>query len=117
MPFAEDTWQKISINTQPGAPADPSRTITLVSRCARCLVRPSVPLEPSSGLMVSQLPNVDPKTGVRDAAVPYKVIMKFRTGVDPENLNKPCFGSNGVPGGSGVLRVGDRISVHEWVPS
>ena len=63
-----------------------------------------------------QLPNVDPQTGVRDAAVPYKVIMKFRTGVAPEDANKPCFGANGVPGGNGVIRVGDRVSVHEWVP-
>jgi uncharacterized protein len=58
---------------------------------------------------------VDVKTGVRDAAVPYKVIMKTRTGVDKQNENKPCFGCNGVPGGNGVICVGDLITVHEWL--
>lgn len=62
----------------------------------------------------SQLPNVDTKTGVRDAAVPYKIIMKFRTNVDPQNMNKPCIGCNGVPGGSGVIRVGDLVTVEKW---
>ena len=65
---------------------------------------------------VSQLPTVDPKTGIRDAAVPYKVLMKFRTGIDPANMNKPCFGVNGVPEGCGVVRVGDLIKVLELVP-
>lgn len=98
IPFAEDAWQKIYIVSPGSTTKDDSRSFTLVSRCPRCL-----------------LPNVDPKTGERDAAVPYKVISKFRTGVDPENIKTPCFGSNAVPGGSGVLRVGDRISVVEWV--
>ncbi|KIP10154.1 hypothetical protein PHLGIDRAFT_66205 [Phlebiopsis gigantea 11061_1 CR5-6] len=98
VPFAEDTWQRITIHAGANRDVDESRTITLVSRCARCL-----------------LPNVDPSTGIRDAAVPYKVIMKFRTGVDPSNANKPCFGSNGVPGGNGVVRVGDHIAIRGWV--
>lgn len=58
-----------------------------------------------------KLPNVDPTTGVRDKAVPFKVLMKFRTGLDPKHLNKPCFGCNGVPSGSGVVRVGDPVKV------
>lgn len=58
-----------------------------------------------------KVPNVDPHTGVRDKAVPYKVLMKFRTGQDPEQLNKPCFGVNGVPHASGTVRVGDSVTV------
>ena len=46
--------------------------------------------------------------------MPYKVLMKFRTGIDPENMNKPCFGCNGVPEGRGVVRVGDSVKVLEW---
>ncbi len=46
--------------------------------------------------------------------MPYKVLMKFRTGVDPANLTKPCFGCNGVPAGNGVIRVGDIVAVKEW---
>ncbi|GJE89452.1 hypothetical protein PsYK624_055530 [Phanerochaete sordida] len=98
VPFAEDVWQKIYINSPGSTTKDESKSFTLVSQCPRCL-----------------LPNVDPKTGVRDAAVPFKVISKFRTGVNPEAVKTPCFGSNSVPGGNGVVRVGDRISVEEWL--
>ena len=48
---------------------------------------------------------------MRDKAVPFKVLMKFRTGKDPANMNKACFGCNGVPSGKGVVRVGDSVSV------
>ena len=47
--------------------------------------------------------------------MPYKVLMKFRTGVAPENMNKPCFGCNGVPEGYGMIHVGDRMQVLEYV--
>lgn len=87
IPWAEDTWETIQLGTN-------TSHISLVSKCTRCL-----------------LPNVDPDTGVRDAAVPYKVLMKFRTGKDPARLSKPCFGCNGVPSGSGVVRVGDPVTV------
>ncbi|THH02362.1 hypothetical protein EW026_g528 [Hermanssonia centrifuga] len=96
IPFAEDMWQTVAIGPTDGQPKE-SKTFTLVSKCARCL-----------------LPNVDTRSGVRDAAVPYKVLMKFRTGVDPANLTKPCFGCNGVPAGNGVIRVGDIVAVKEW---
>jgi len=86
--FAEDSWEEISIGSK-DAPA-----ITLVSKCARCL-----------------LPNIDPETGVKDAAVPYKVIMKFRTGIEPVLKLKPCLGCNGVPWGSGTVNVGDDVYV------
>jgi uncharacterized protein YcbX len=35
IPFAEDAWQKITIGT---SELDESKSITLVSKCARCLV-------------------------------------------------------------------------------
>lgn len=58
-----------------------------------------------------KLPNVDPETGLRDKAVPYKVLMKFRTGLNPQRPGKSCFGCNGVPDGRGVIRVGDSVTV------
>ena len=61
-----------------------------------------------------QLPNVDTVTGTRDAAVPYKVLLKFRRNKDPARMSKPCFGCNAVVGGEGVVRVGDRVEVKEW---
>lgn len=57
------------------------------------------------------MPNVSPETGTRDAAVPYKVLMKFRTGLDPIQKFKPCVGCNGVPAGNGVVRVGDYVFI------
>ncbi|EKM77780.1 hypothetical protein AGABI1DRAFT_115040 [Agaricus bisporus var. burnettii JB137-S8] len=86
--FGEDDWEEISIGSK-GAPS-----ITLVSKTARCL-----------------LPNVDPDTGIKDAAVPYKVMMKFRKGIDPADKMKPCFGCNGVPKGEGEMKVGDTVYV------
>ncbi|KAJ2934322.1 hypothetical protein H1R20_g2796, partial [Candolleomyces eurysporus] len=91
-PFAEDAWQEISIGTED------SPLISLVSRCTRCL-----------------LPNVSPETGERDAAVPYKVIMKFRTGLDPKSKLKPCVGCNAVPAGHGCVQVGDWVYVKKLV--
>lgn len=61
-----------------------------------------------------QLPNVDTVTGIRDAAVPYKLLMTFRTGKDPRDFSKPCFGVNGIIDGHGVVRVGDVVTVKEW---
>lgn len=62
---------------------------------------------------VPQLPNVDPVTGVRDNAVPYKVIMKFRRGLDPERASLPCVGCNGILTGEGVVKVGDWVHVRK----
>jgi len=90
--FAEDMWEEIAIG--PPEKSD-LPNISLVSKCARCL-----------------LPNVSPHTG---KAVPYKVIMKFRTGFDPARKMKPCVGSNGVVFGEGVYRVGDRVTVKRSV--
>ncbi|KAI0829079.1 hypothetical protein BC628DRAFT_1362296 [Trametes gibbosa] len=100
VPFAEDMWRRIRVHPALSAPNDSPedcRTFALVSKCARCL-----------------LPNVDTTTGTRDAAVPYKVLLKFRANKDPERMSKPCFGCNAIVGGEGVVRVGDRIEVVEW---
>jgi len=97
-PFAEDMWEEIVI----GSPGEPNLNelpnIALVSKCTRCL-----------------LPNVSPDTGERDKAVPYKVIMKFRTGLDPIRKMKPCVGCNGVAFGHGVYRVGDQVTIKKSV--
>ena len=53
-------------------------------------------------------------TGVRDKAVPYKVLLKFRKGGDVLKPGKSCFGCNGVPKVTGVIRVGDYVHVREW---
>ncbi|KAJ8455924.1 hypothetical protein ONZ51_g12296 [Trametes cubensis] len=101
VPFAEDMWRRVRIHPSESesmdASADEARTFTLVSKCTRCL-----------------LPNVDITTGARDAAVPYKVLLKFRRNKDPARMSKPCFGCNAVVGGTGVVRVGDRVEVLEW---
>ncbi|KAG6380737.1 hypothetical protein JVT61DRAFT_5119 [Boletus reticuloceps] len=94
-PFVEDVVTELCISSDKEAGADGTTGIVrLVSKCARCL-----------------LPNVDPATGVRDAAVPYKVIMKFRRGLDPERMSLPCVGANGIFMGEGVVKVGDWVHV------
>ena len=116
VPFVEDMIREFVVSpngdfTNSGVP------INLVSKCTRCLVsRPKQnPLERMYYIpTISQLPNVDLATGVRDKAVPYKVLMKFRRGKDPVKPNKACFGCNGVPMGSGIIRVGDFVHVREW---
>ncbi|KAL1739357.1 hypothetical protein HDZ31DRAFT_49518, partial [Schizophyllum fasciatum] len=90
--FAEDSWEEIAV----GDASSPG--ITLVSKCTRCL-----------------LPNVSPETGERDKAVPYKVLLKFRTGLHPKLKMKPCVGCNGVPQGEGVVSVGDVVWVRRMV--
>jgi len=95
-PFVEDFIKELVISPNRDPPKD-CVPINLVAKCTRCL-----------------LPNVDPAAGVRDKSVPYKVLMKFRTGKDPERPSKPCFGSNGVPRGNGVVRIGDFVHVLEW---
>ena len=52
---------------------------------------------------------------MRDAAVPYKVLLKFRRREHEPGSVKPCFGCNAVVGGEGLVRVGDRVDVKEWV--
>ncbi|KAF9004923.1 hypothetical protein BDZ89DRAFT_604837 [Hymenopellis radicata] len=50
------------------------------------------------------LPNVSPETGIRDKAVPYKVLMKIRVGIDPKQKWKACVGCNGF-----LYRVGQYL--------
>ncbi|KAF8131616.1 hypothetical protein EV363DRAFT_1164985 [Boletus edulis] len=96
-PFVEDVVTELRISSDKEAGADGTTGIVrLVSKCVRCL-----------------LPNVDPATGVRDAAVPYKVIMKFRRGLDPERMGLPCVGSYGIFMEEGVVKVGDWVHVRK----
>ncbi|TBU42536.1 hypothetical protein BD309DRAFT_1019928 [Dichomitus squalens] len=97
VPFAEDMWRQLVIRQRDSSEDEESRTFSLVSKCTRCL-----------------LPNVDTVTGTRDAAVPYKVLLKFRRNRDPARMSKPCFGCNAVVGGEGVVSIGDRVEVKEW---
>ncbi|KAG6831279.1 hypothetical protein H0H93_013807 [Arthromyces matolae] len=93
-PFAEDAWEEVTIGSK-DAPA-----INLVSYCPRCL-----------------LPNVSPQTGERDKAVPYKVLSKFRAGMDPSQKLIPCVGCNGVFTGCGTVNVGDIVYVKKMLTS
>ncbi|KAL0951875.1 hypothetical protein HGRIS_008535 [Hohenbuehelia grisea] len=95
-PFAEDGWTEIAIGNSKEE-AERAPPISLVSKCQRCL-----------------LPNISPETGVRDKAVPYKVLMKHRIGIDPLAKMKPYVGVNGVPTGSGVVKVGDWVDVRKY---
>ncbi|KAF8602395.1 hypothetical protein BDV93DRAFT_474663 [Ceratobasidium sp. AG-I] len=88
-PFDEDYWGDVKI----GEEDTEGGVVSLVKRCGRCL-----------------LPNVDTRTGVRDNAVPFKVITKFRR-VEPEKGATACFGVNAVAQTSGVFRVGDRVKI------
>ncbi|CCM01440.1 uncharacterized protein FIBRA_03492 [Fibroporia radiculosa] len=94
VPFAEDFWRTVVLHSS-GPTA--SSELTLLSKCTRCL-----------------LPNVDAHTGVRDAAVPLKVLFKFRMGKARENTKGACFGCNGMLDRSGVVKVGDLVTVKEW---
>ena len=47
--------------------------------------------------------------------MPYKVLMGYRTRIDPERMNKACFGCNGVPLGDGFISVGDSVKVVECI--
>jgi uncharacterized protein YcbX len=97
VPFAEDAWEEIAF-TPSGDVGATSPTLKLVAKCTRCL-----------------LPNVDPQTGVRDAAVPFKVLTKFRKGLESTWASESCFGVMGVPVDvGGVIRVGDRINIRKW---
>jgi len=96
-PFAEDSFEEISIGANPEI-AGTAPGILLVSKCVRCL-----------------LPNVSPDTGVRDKAVPYKVLMKFRIGLDRKNKMSPCVGCHGVPLESGLIEVGNSVTVRKYI--
>ncbi|KAF5374882.1 hypothetical protein D9758_000495 [Tetrapyrgos nigripes] len=96
-PFEEDYWEEICIGRDVSSALNHAG-ILLVSKCARCL-----------------LPNVSPETGIRDKAVPFKVLMKFRTGIIPDDKWKPCVGCNGVPRSEGMISVGDVVVVRKMI--
>ncbi|KAJ8523091.1 hypothetical protein ONZ45_g452 [Pleurotus djamor] len=99
--YAEDEWEEIAIgHTKEEAQSEDTPVISLVAKCQRCL-----------------LPNVSPETGIRDQAVPFKVMMKHRIGVDKEDKLKPCMGVNAAPKASGIYRVGDWVDVRKFESS
>lgn len=51
---------------------------------------------------------------MKDLAVPFKVLMKFRTSMYHEAKNKAVFGTYGIFGGSGVMKVNDVVTVTQW---
>ncbi|KIJ66454.1 hypothetical protein HYDPIDRAFT_109491 [Hydnomerulius pinastri MD-312] len=95
-PFAEDVITELSIDSHREVLDGASSIIQLVSKCTRCL-----------------LPNVDPVTGIRDNAAPYKAMMKFRRGLDPARASAPCLGCNGILSGEGIVKVGDWVHVRK----
>jgi len=94
-PFIEDVLTEFTVDSNPQS-IDASPIIRLVSKCTRCM-----------------LPNVHPETGLRDKAVPLKVLMKHRRGLDPVQPNLACMGCNGVFTQDGVVKVGDWIHVRK----
>ena len=85
--WEEDGWRDVQLGQEQWQ---------VTSRCGRCL-----------------LPNVDPDTGVRDEAVPAKIMQQFRV-VDKYLGNLNCFGVNATPmTSSGILRVGDRVTIKQ----
>jgi len=95
IPFVEDMMREITITSSTSEST--GTPFSLVSKCTRCM-----------------LPNVDPMDGKRNMSVPSKPLGQYRTGLDPARLDESCFGCNAVPAISGVLRVGDIISVRQW---
>ncbi|KAL4242361.1 hypothetical protein ABKN59_011788 [Abortiporus biennis] len=98
VPFIEEFVKEFAVIPEPTENHGETRReniITVIAKCARCLI-----------------PNVDPETGLRDAAVPYKIMTK--THKDERRRNKPIFGVHGMYGGNGVVRVGDCVQVRIW---
>ncbi|KAI0271394.1 hypothetical protein BC834DRAFT_922199 [Gloeopeniophorella convolvens] len=95
-PFAEDMWKEISIRSGKGE-SDQSAKFTLVSKCTRCL-----------------LPNIDPRSGVRNMSIPSKPLLQYRVDLDPGRPGYSCFGCNAVPEAPGTLCIGDVVLVDHW---
>ncbi|KAI6154050.1 hypothetical protein BKA82DRAFT_4096936 [Pisolithus tinctorius] len=95
-PFVEDIMTEMTIASEKQVVDRATSLARLVSKCTRCM-----------------LPNVDTVTGVRDNAVPFKPMMKFRKGLDPARADAPCLGCNGIFTKEGVMRVGDWVHVRQ----
>jgi len=88
VPWEEDSWEAFEIFDKSSASATVSlfgkdaegkgQGIYTLVRCGRCMV-----------------PNIDPATGIRDAHLPYRVMIQSRK-VDP-SIEKPCFGMLSCP--------------------
>ena len=63
-PFEEDAWEAIEVG---------KHTVFCVARAFRCMLH-----------------NLEPKTAVRDAAVPWSILQRFRV-MEPELIPKYCF--------------------------
>ena len=122
IPYAEDLWREVEIENAEAKEKEGegrSQVMTIVDTCPRCLVRPlslntsgfPFPSSRTSSYEL-QLPNVDPTTGERDAAVPHKLMFKYG---NTNQANKAIFGTYGVPEGDGIVRMGDRLKVRQWV--
>ncbi|KAG1742716.1 uncharacterized protein EDB91DRAFT_294104 [Suillus paluster] len=95
-PFFEDILTEFTVDSHRESVDEASPIIHLVSKCTRCM-----------------LPNVHPETGVLDKAVPLKVLMKHRRGLDPARPSLSCMGCNGILTADGVVKVGDWIHVRK----
>lgn len=85
--FAEDSWRLIGIGAS---------KYDVSSRTARC-----------------KLPNVDPKTGVKDNNEPRRAMDEYRK-IDAGCPNEPCLGMQLTPVlPEGEIKVGDDIEVLE----
>ncbi|KAI6048067.1 MOSC N-terminal beta barrel domain-containing protein [Pisolithus marmoratus] len=98
-PFVEDIMTEMTVTSEKRVVDHETPLVHLVCKCTRCM-----------------LPNVDIVTGVRDNAVPFKTLMKFRRGLNPARANLCCLGCNGVFTEEGVMRVGDWVHVRKTGP-
>lgn len=98
--FEEDTWTKITIGSRIGRDKEglfeTEAEYHVACRTARC-----------------KLPNVDPRTGIRDRNEPYTTLGKTRK-VDEGAYPHPCLGMQMIPRFQvGAIKVGDRVEVLE----
>lgn len=89
-PWGEDAWRRLRVG-----PVE----LSLVKPCARCAVT-----------------TVDQQTGRKTGVEPLKTLASFRTMRAP-GINGAIFGQNGVPLGTGAIRVGDPVEVLETGPA
>lgn len=81
VPFEEDHWRQIEIN---------SVSLRFAQCCARCSV-----------------PTVNPDTGMMEGPEPIRTLSEYRTGSDGDVY----FGINMIPESGGILSIGNEITV------
>ncbi|KAF2238167.1 MOSC-domain-containing protein [Viridothelium virens] len=94
-PWSEDRWKRLRIYTPGVRTFDQSLKLDCPARCLRC-----------------QVPNVNPETGVKHDAQPWKTLCEYRR-IDLGFKGKPVFGMLCVPANEGVIEVGMRLEVVE----